>query len=207
VSELYTVTIEKIEGPRVAMRVTTVHPDAGPPPDEPSFPINLLTDLWSNLDRGFVLLIEGGHGLTEEEGRALARVEPGASTWKRLLGYSVGFEQPITDTQAKILEELQKEGRTPSRWNGCRIGAWSIGPPGMSNIILELGGEEDLKRVAREMVVSTAQDEQEHQESYQAWPQDDDSKLPRARITVELKDPALLSFVRAGMKFDTAMYF
>jgi len=56
-SELYSVEVEQVHAGEVVFRVTTIHPDAGPPREQATFPMNLLVELWDLLDRGFVALI------------------------------------------------------------------------------------------------------------------------------------------------------
>jgi hypothetical protein len=199
-SELYSVEVGAVSGPRVDFQVITVHPDAGPPRVEPSFPLNLLVDLWDLLDRGYSVLIQGTPLMSDEAAKALAQRAPWGPAFRELRDLSRGVELPISEKEYQSLQA----GSTTS-WKGQPLAAW-----GFSNGVysVHLRGDEDAFRAAaRTVVQSYTQDQLENQDAYQSWPDEDDRRLPRARLRVDLADAALLGFVRAGMRFDTASYF
>src|SRR5262252_1109503 len=100
-SELYSVAIEaaSTKTGEVVMRVTTVHPDAGPPPNKPTFPMNLLTDLWILYERGYTALIQGHPKMSDDAALDHAMTEPWGPVFKRLRELSRGLEQPITKAE------------------------------------------------------------------------------------------------------------
>lgn len=200
-SELYSVTVESV-GAEIALRVTTVHPDAGPPPLEPTFPMTLLVDLWSLLDDGFAGLV-GGHTLSEEQARSLARQEPWGATFERLCALAFGVDQPVSRAEYDALEAAMASG-APLTWHGRRVGGW-----GKRNdaYFAHLNGDAlAFADAVAPMVASYARDEEQNQGSYRKWPHGDQGKLPSVRLVLRLRDPALAGFVRMGMAFESAAY-
>jgi hypothetical protein len=198
-SELYSVAVTRVAGPCVELLVTTVHPDAGPPPREPSFPLNLLVDLWSLLDRGYASLI-GGVRLDDGEARALAAREPWGPALRGLRDLSHGVQVGIGEAEYRALQLGSSH-----TWNGQPLAGWGM-TNGAYHVHLR-GDEAAFREVAGVVISRYTQDRLEHQEGYRSWPHDRDGARPRARLAVELHDAALLGFVRRGMSFDTAAYF
>lgn len=106
-SDLYHVRVEAVthkgRGTQEALtlRITTVHPDAGPPLVERSFIMSLVYDFWRELE-GSILL---GNGCWERpadhpaEKVALALQEPWAPVMLRARALHTGFRQPATEEQ------------------------------------------------------------------------------------------------------------
>jgi hypothetical protein len=200
-SELYQVTVEKVAGPRIELAVTTVHPDAGPPPAASSFPLNLLVDLWDLFDRGFTALIQGVPPMEDGEGKALAARAPWGPLFRELRDLSRGAQVPISEAEYQAIND-----RPDKTWNGQPLSGWGISE-GQHYAHLR-GDEPGFVLAAARIIKSYAQERLENQDGYQDWPDDAEiGDLPRALLVVELNDPALLGFVKPEMSFDTAAYF
>lgn len=204
-SELYQVHIERISGGKVAFRVTTVHPDAGPPPAQATFPMNLVLDVWSLLDRGLASLIDGSR-LTAEEGRALARDSSYGPRLAELRRLSFGYNLDCTAEDIAELERRMNAGE-PTEFRGLHIAGWSAGD---HPYVMVSGDAKAFARAILPLVVGNGVDERENEATYEAWASgdaDDADALPKARVWLELSDPSLLGHLRPGWRFDTASHF
>lgn len=203
-SELYSVHVERVRGGEVSFRVTTVHPDAGPPPDAATFPMNLVIDLWGLLERGYTSLIEGCE-LGEEQAIELALDPAHAARLEELRRLAYGYKLPCTADDHKELERKMNAGEETD-FHGHQVGGW-----GASNgeCYVQIRGDAGaFARVLAPLVAGFGVDEQENSDCYENWPYDDDDRqLPRARVWIELKDPTLVAWVRPGWTFDSASYY
>lgn len=77
-TDIYTVSIDAVEGTSLRGRVHIIHPDAPFVPEDPSFPLALMMDAWWLLEEGYlhdgIARTDGGdlYPLTEEEAGKLA---------------------------------------------------------------------------------------------------------------------------------------
>ncbi len=211
-SELYNVVVEAVGADHVTMRVRTVHPDAGPPPEAPTFPMNLLVDLWWLLERGYSSQVVGAE-LGEEQAVALAKQAPWAATMQQLKDLSHGLEAPITEVE---YEALNHGGALPERFADRHAASWGMSD-GQYQVTLR-GDEEAFGEACAALVSSYEQEEKKNQDAYENWPAWPEpatpeamtayrNREPTARLRITLKKPGLLGFVRAGMSFDTAAYY
>jgi len=209
VSSLYAVKVERVEGPRIELRVRTVHPDAPRPPEEVTFPMNLLADIWDLLHRGHASLIEGTE-LSGTAAKTLAETEPWATTMRTLRALSHGVEQPIDAATYAALEA----GRSP--FGERSVSSW--GKVDDQHYVHFSGSEDDFADAVEPLVEDYFQDEHVNQEAYRAWPEWPDpatdealaryqTQEPSVRLVVTLTDPGLLGFVKSGWSFETAVYF
>ena len=106
-SDLYHVRVEAVSHKTrstpeaLTLRVTTIHPDAGPPPAEGSFIMAILWDLWRDLE-GSQFWPYGTWVRRPDhppEQVALAMQEPWASVMLRVRALLFGFQQPATEEQ------------------------------------------------------------------------------------------------------------
>jgi hypothetical protein len=200
-SELYQVTVENVAGARIELAVTTVHPDAGPPPEASSFPLNLLVDLWDLFERGFTALIQGIPPMEDAESKALALRAPWGPLFGELRDLSRGAQVPISEAEYQAINDGPDK-----TWKGQPLSGWGISE---GHHFVHLRGDEPAFVVAAARIIkSYAQERLANQDAYQDWPDDAElADLPRALLVVELHHPALLGFVKPGMSFDTAAYF
>ncbi|HEY0132757.1 MAG TPA: hypothetical protein VGB85_01720 [Nannocystis sp.] len=202
-SELYSVHIEAVHEGEVTFRVTTIHPDAGPPPEDATFPMNLLIDLWGLLDRGFVSLIKGCK-LGAEQAIALARDPAYATRMAALRGLACGREEQCSAADIRDLERQMTVGEPP-RLRGLEVQGW--GGAGKQQHVFLPADPGGFAGAIAPLVDCCAVDEHENDGAYDDWPRGKDAPLPRVRIWLALRDPALLGFVRAGWRFDSASYY
>lgn len=195
-SELYSVEVEQVHAGEVVFRVTTIHPDAGPPREQATFPMNLLVELWDLLDRGFVALI-AGCGLTAEQARTLARGPVYAARLEALRDLTFGRKLPCSAAEVKELERrMQLRGQAVAGWGG----------QGGQSFALLPGDPAAFAAALVPLVADFGVDERENEGAYDQWPDPakDRTRLPRVRVRLRLEDPTLLGFVSAGWCFDTA---
>jgi hypothetical protein len=208
-SSLYAVEVERVEGSRIELRVRTVHPDAPRPPEDVTFPMNLLADLWDLLRRGHSSLIAGAE-LSGTAAKTLAETEPWAATLRTLRALSFGVEQPIDAETYAALEA----GKSP--FGERVVGSWGIVDG--ERYVHFSGSEDDFADAVEPLVAEYFQDEHVNQEAYDAWPEWPDPATdealaeyqrqePSVRLVVTLTDPSLLGFVKSGWSFETAVYF
>ncbi len=204
-SELFSVEVERVDAAEVVFRVTTIHPDAGPPREQATFAMNLLLDLWGLLDRGFVSLIEGCR-LTPEQAQALARSPAYATRIEALRELALGRKLQCTAAEIRELERLMHAGEPPAL-RGHMVEGWG-GQGGQHHAFLPADPVAFAGAIAP-LVLDFGVDEREHQGAYDEWPYgaEDRDHLPRARVWLRLEDPTLLGFVRAGWRFESASYF
>lgn len=199
-SALYHARVERVSADEVHLRVTTIHPDAGPPPSTATFPMNLLLDLWSHLDRGFQI---DGCTLTADEARALARDPAHGPRAEALHHLTFGRRIPCSGADIAELTRQLEAGET------CRLREHTVvgwGDAGDRSFAFVPGDHEAFAAAVRPLVADHGVDEPENQDAYREWPDDwpSTARLPRGRVWLRLTDPALLGFVRAGWAFESA---
>ena len=204
-SELYSVHIEGVRAGEVVLRVTTIHPDAGPPPEEPTFAMNLLIDVWYLLERGFSSLIKGCK-LGAEQATALARDPVYATRMAALRDLACGRDVPCSAADIAELQRQMKAGE-PVQLRGMKVNGW--GGAGKQHHVFLPPDPVGFAAAISPLVQRCEVDEQENDEAYENWPEGKarPGGLPRARVTLVLADPTLLGFVRAGWRFDSASYY
>lgn len=201
-SELYRARVERVARGTVVLRVTTVHPDAGPPAPGARFPVSLLVDLWDLLESGCPDQIGGPAPATADEAVALASRAPWGTVFRRLRGLAHGIEEPASEADIAALVKAMGAGERPTL-EGRPVGSWGVAN-GRPYVVLAADDAAFAAAVA-DLIGASAQDQPEHQEAYGAWP-DGRRSLPRVRITVTFKDPALVGFMRPRMVWGSAAF-
>lgn len=198
-SALYHVLVERVTDSEVSFRVTTFHPDAGPPSAAATFPMNLLIDLWNHLDRGFQI---DGCTLTAAEAKALARDPAHGPRAEALHHLTFGRRMPCSAADIAELTR-QSEADEPCVLRGHPVMGWA--DAGDQSFAYVQGDREAFTAAVRPLVAASGIDEQTNQASYSEWPDwPGTDRLPRCRVWLRLTDPTLLGFVRPGWSFETA---
>lgn len=203
-SALYSVLIERVHAGEVSLRISTIHPDAAPPPEAPTFPMTLLTDLWSLLERGFVSQIEGCT-LTAEQATALARDPLHAPRLAELRALAFGRDIQCSRADIDEVERQMDAGENP-QFRGLAVQGW--GGMDDDHHVFVAGDPDELRARIAPLVAAFVVDEHENTAAHDAWPEDNDmDRLPRVRMRLALTDPTLIWFVRAGWRFESASYY
>jgi hypothetical protein len=203
-SALYSVLIEHVHADEVTFRVTTIHPDAGPPPETATFPMNLLIDLWSLLERGFVSQIEGCTW-SAEQAQTLARDPLHAPRMAELRALAFGRNVPCSRADIDEVERQMNDGE-PTRLRGLDVLGW--GSMGDHHHVFVPGDPVEFQARIAPLVEDFVVYEHENTATYADWPDDNAmDRLPRARVHLELADPTLLAFVRPGWRFESASHY
>lgn len=199
-SALYHVLIDRVTSDEVSFRVTTFHPDAGPPSAAATFPMNLLIDLWNHLDRGFRI---DGCTLTADEAKALAWDPAYGPRVQALHHLTFGRRVPCSAEDIAQLTR-QFEAGEPCQLREHTVSGW--GDAGDQSFVFVPGDREGFTAAIRPLVADHGIDEQDNQASYSDWPDDwpSTARLPRARVWLRLTDPTFIGFVRAGWSFESA---
>lgn len=200
-SELYSIQVESAAGREVVLRVTTVHPDAGPPPDTAGFAVAVLLDLWSLLDRGLAGLVEGCP-LERAEAQALAQDPAWASRCRQLRELGFGRQVACTTEEHAALEAAMRAGE-PLLFRGEPVGGL-LGYANQAYVFIP-GDPMVFATAVAPLVAGHAVDEREFDEAYEDWP-DDPEKLPRARVRLQVHDAGWLGFVRPGWRWDSGAH-
>lgn len=200
-SELYSVLVESVAGGEVVLRVTTVHPDAGPPPDTASFAVEILLDLWSLLDRGFGGLVDGCP-LERAEAQRLARDPAWAARCQQLRELGFGRQVECTPEEYAALEAAMMEGG-PMLFRGEPVGG--LLGYGKQSYVFIPGDPAVFATAVAPLIAAHGVDQHEFDESYEDWP-DDPDRRPRARVWLRVHDPQWLGFVRPGWRWDSAAH-
>ncbi|MDC0719859.1 hypothetical protein [Nannocystis bainbridge] len=200
-SELYSVRVEAVDGVEVVLRVTTVHPDAGPPPDTATFAVEVLVELWSLLDRGLVGLIEGCE-LDGAAAQQLARDPAWAPRCKRLRELGFGRQVECTAEEHAALAAVMQAGQS-TLFRGEPVGGL-LGYGEQSYVFIP-ADRVALAAAVAPLVAAHGVDEREFDAAYEDWP-DEPEQLPRARVHLRVHDAGWLGFVRPGWSWDTGAH-
>lgn len=175
-SELF--SIEVIEaGPELKLRVTTLHPDAGRPPEAKSFVVNVLVDLWKNHQTGDT-----------------------SSVWQRLTELSFGKEVPITPEQY----EAMRTNRDARVIDGAPVGMFS-NTHATVEYPQELLAAEAEKLVTS--VVHENAEHAATYDAWAEGNDVADDALPQVTIRATFADPSVIVWARPGTTFGTAQYW
>lgn len=106
-SALFEIRINKIEGKKVEAQARPIHPDSGDPPAHPNFLLQMVTEVYWLLKKGYLWDL----GINEEEAKALLEQSPYKKQLEDWLVLSMGWEEPITEKEYNEISEMDYEKR------------------------------------------------------------------------------------------------
>lgn len=181
-SALYRVRIVDARAGDVVMRVTAVHPDAGPPPRTATFALQLLVDLWLSM-------VDGG----VESAQRLARREPWGSFFERLRAYVYGAEVFATTADVDALDAAASR-QEPLVWRAQSVLSW--GQRNGQPFICVRERQDALPFVAERVVDSCVHEPVTNTKR----------NMPAALLHLRLTAPELTGFVRVGARFESTAF-
>ncbi len=199
-SDLYTVTIDAVEGPSFKGTVHIVHPDSAYLPDQPTFPMALLMDAWYLLTQGYLLndppTLSGG----DRYPFSVARGQEIVAGMRRGPEFAELFDCLIGDRPCSP-EELAR--RAAGIVVSYRMGP-ILGIPSWQDIAAWEAAEGIPADQRTPVPATDTPVELADERTWSVLSERERDECPHAAIEVTVTDPDYLTHLTAGMRWSTA---